>query len=86
MGSALEDYGMSWMSSKIGGGGEIVVLTVDHFQFVCPLMEIWLLHLFEKGHQARFWLIALYRHNASGFCDESGRFGMQRIENDGIRG
>ena len=31
MGSALEDYGMSWMSSKIGGGGEIVVFTIDHF-------------------------------------------------------
>ena len=29
MGSALEDYGMSWMPSKIGGGGEIVVLTIS---------------------------------------------------------
>ena len=27
MGSALEDYAMSWMSRKIGGGGEIVVFT-----------------------------------------------------------
>ena len=47
VGSALEDYAMSWMSSKIGGGGEIVVLTIDHFN-VCPWMESWLLHLFKK--------------------------------------
>ena len=40
----------------------------------------------KKGHQARFWLIALYLHDASGFCDESGRFGMRGIGNDGIRG
>ena len=40
----------------------------------------------KKGHQARFWLIALYFHDASGFYDESGRFGMRGIGDDRIGG
>ena len=69
-------YIMSWMSSKIGGGGEIVVLTIDHFNSFVHGWRVGSFICSKKGHQARFWLIALYLHNASGFCDESGRLGM----------
>ena len=81
------------MSSKIGGGGEIVVLTIDHFN---SLVHGWRVGSFicsEKGHQTTIWFIALYRHDASGFCDESGvadlaceELGMMGSEDEDKRG
>ena len=54
-------------------------------KFVCPWMESWLLHLFKKRAPGK---VLAYRlvSDASGFRDESGRFGMRGIRNDGIRG
>ena len=58
------------MSSKIGGGGEIVVFTIDHFNSFVNGWRVGSFICSKKGHQARFWLIALYLQDASGFCDE----------------
>ena len=64
----------------------IVVLTIDHFNSFVHGWRVGSFFCSKKGHQARFWLIALYLHNASGFCDESGRLGMRGIGDGGIRG
>ena len=80
MGSALEDYGMSWMSSKIGGGGKIVVLTTTIS-----------IRLSMDGDLAPSFVIKGTRQRSrifdgGGFCDESGRFCMRGMTNNGIGG
>ena len=46
------------MSSKIGGGGEIIVLTVDHFNSFVHGWRFGSFIFLKKGRQARIWLIA----------------------------
>ena len=72
------------MSSKTGGGGEIAVLTIDHFNSFVHGWRVGSFICSKKGHQARFWLIALYLHPvdfamkvADLACEEVGMMGSE---------
>ena len=79
MGCALEDHAVFGMPGEDGGGGELIVFTVDHIHSVVKRWRVGAEVRTEERYKTGLGVISVHIHDASGLCHKSSGFGMRRV-------